>query len=322
MKTSRSYSPLMEDGSGFMAAVDLGSNSFHMVIARVSNGTVKIVEKKREIIRLAAGLDEDGGLDPHIGDKALRAMERFKKALHPLPPERVRVVGTNAMRKTGAAGDFLARAETAVGRKIEIISGAEEARLIHLAVSHAVDVQDENFFIADVGGGSTELIVGKRFVPREIESLEMGSVAFTRLFFQDGWITEKRFSHAYREARTLLEPLCARFHRSAWHTAVGSSGTMKAVLKAAQGLGLHADAVTPSIIDHLREEILKTEHITGFRINGVGARRLEVLPAGLCIVSALFDVFEIDRLNVVKVGIREGIFYDMMNRERKAASGR
>src|SRR5215510_570694 len=184
-----------------IAAVDLGSNSFHMVVARYSHGQLTILDRLREMVRLAAGLDETGRLDRTAIDTALQCLERFGQRLRDMNAESVRVVGTNTLRRAKRKGAFLDRARAALGHPIEIISGIEEARLIYLGVSHTMPSEPGRRLVADIGGGSTEIIIGEGVQAKKLESLYIGCVSMSRQFFSDGGITEKRVKRARIAAR-------------------------------------------------------------------------------------------------------------------------
>lgn len=212
-----------------IAAVDLGSNSFHMVVARYSHGQLIILDRLREMVRLAAGLDESGRLDRSAVETALACLHRFGQRLHDMKAESVRVVGTNTLRQAKRKGAFLDRARAALGHPIEIISGIEEARLIYLGVARTMPNEPGRRLVADIGGGSTEVIIGEGVHARKLESLYMGCVSMSSRFFADGEITEKRMKRARIAARLELEPVQATFRSYGWDQAVGSSGTIRSV---------------------------------------------------------------------------------------------
>jgi len=208
-----------------LAAVDLGSNSFHMIVAGPRDGELVVVDRIREMVRLADGLDARRRLDGAARQRALECLARFGQRIRHLPAANVRVVGTNTLRSARNAGDFLDAAGQALGHDIEIISGLEEARLIYLGVAHSVADRGRRL-VMDIGGGSTELIIGKGFETQDMESLYMGCVSMTRDFFGDGSITRKQLRKAGLAARLELEPHTARFRARGWNQAIGASGTI------------------------------------------------------------------------------------------------
>jgi len=194
-----------------IAAVDLGSNSFHMVVARYSHGQLIILDRLREMVRLGAGLDEQGRLTREAIEAALACLERFGQRLHDMKAEGVRVVGTNTLRRARRKGAFLDRARSALGHPIEIISGIEEARLIYLGVAHTMPSEPGRRLVVDIGGGSTEVIIGEGKYAKKLESLYMGCVGMSARYFNDGGITDKRIKRARIAARLELEPVRASF---------------------------------------------------------------------------------------------------------------
>src|SRR6202034_2354281 len=196
-----------------LAAVDLGSNSFHMVVARYSHGQLVILDRLREMVRLAGGLSDSGRLDDAAAERALRCLERFGQRLRAMHADSVRVVGTNALRLARRKQAFLERAREALGHPIEIIGGMEEARLIYSGVAHTMPSEPGKRLVVDIGGGSTEMIIGEGLTPLELESLQMGCVSLSERFFRDGKISAKRFERARLGARLALEPGQAAFRR-------------------------------------------------------------------------------------------------------------
>ena len=219
-----------------MAAVDLGSNSFHMVVARNQHGEPSIVDRLREMVRLASGLDAEGSLDAASQERALACLRRFGQRLRDMRAHQVRVVGTNTLRRASNGEAFLAKAEEALGHPVEVISGIEEARLIYLGVSHHTDSTDGANLVIDIGGGSTELIIGEGYEPQHLESLYVGCVGVSRAHFDDGKLSAKRFERARLAVRLELRPVAAAFRRRGWKRAIGSSGTVRAACDIAQEL--------------------------------------------------------------------------------------
>src|SRR5712671_5054964 len=194
-----------------IAAVDLGSNSFHMVVARHLHGQLLILDRLREPVRLAAGLDEHDRLERDAIDRALAALERFGQRIKAMQAESVRVVGTNTLRQAKKRGAFMERARAALGHPIEVISGIEEARLIYVGVLNTMPSEAGRRFVVDIGGGSTELVIGEGKQIKQMESLQMGCVTLSKRYFDDGALTEKRFKRARLVARGELEPILAAF---------------------------------------------------------------------------------------------------------------
>jgi exopolyphosphatase/guanosine-5'-triphosphate,3'-diphosphate pyrophosphatase len=297
-----------------LAAVDLGSNSFHMVVARYSHGQLVIVDRLRESVRLAAGLDEQGRLSRESIGRALQCLERFGQRLSDMKAGRVRVVGTNTLRKAKRKGAFLDRAREALGHPIEIISGVEEARLIYLGVAHTTPSQGGHRLVVDIGGGSTELIIGEGLAAKRLESLYMGCVSMSTQHFADGAITEKRMKRARTAAQLEIEPVMARFRRTEWDTAFGASGTMRSVADTLAAQGRTAGQITRDGVEWLLGECLKAGDTAKLKLPGLATDRQEILPGGLAILVGLFDMLGIDTLRVADGALREGLLYDLLGR--------
>jgi exopolyphosphatase/guanosine-5'-triphosphate,3'-diphosphate pyrophosphatase len=297
-----------------LAAVDLGSNSFHMVVGRYSHGQITIVDRLRETVRLAAGLDEQDRLNRDATSRALSCLERFGQRLRDVKAERVRVVGTNTLRKAKRKGAFLDRAREALGHPIEIISGVEEARLIYLGVAHTTPSEGGHRLVMDVGGGSTEFIIGEGFATRRLESLYMGCVSMATAHFADGEITEKRFKRARTAAELELEPVTARFRRSEWDAAFGASGTMRSVSEVLLARGAPKGDITREGVQWLVEECLRAGHVSKLKLPGLASDRAEILPGGLAIIVAAFEMLGIETMRVADGALREGLLYDLVGR--------
>jgi len=297
-----------------LAAVDLGSNSFHMVVARYSHGQLLIVDRLRESVRLAAGLDEQGRLDREAVVRALQCLERFGQRLSDVKASRVRVVGTNTLRKAKRKGAFLDRARESLGHPIEIISGVEEARLIYLGVAHTTPSEGGHRLVVDIGGGSTEMIIGEGLAAKRLESLYMGSVSMSTQHFADGAITEKRMKRARTAAQLEIEPVMARFRRTEWDAAFGASGTMRSVAETLAARGMPSGQVSREGLQWLLDECLKAGDTAKLKLPGLAADRQDILPGGLAILVELFDMLGIETLRVADGALREGLLYDLLGR--------
>ncbi len=279
-----------------IAAVDLGSNSFHMVVARYSHGQLIILDRIREMVRLAAGLDQQGRLDRAAVERALGCLERFGQRLKDMRAESVRVVGTNTLRQARRKGAFLERAATTLGHPIEIISGVEEARLIYLGVGYTMPSESGRRLVADIGGGSTELIIGEGLQTRKLASLYMGCVSMSARFFDGGEITEKRMKRARLAARIELEPLQATFGQSNWDHAVGTSGTIRSVGDIIAAGGGADSLIAASDIESLIDATLRAGSLDRLRLPGLNDERLPVFPGGLAILAEIFAMLELRSL--------------------------
>ena len=300
-----------------LAAVDLGSNSFRMVIARVVSGEVRPLDRMREGVRLAECLDSRQRLTVEGKNRALRCLRKFGQRLRDFPQGSVRAVGTNTLRRARNAGDFLDQAEDALGHRIEVISGQEEARLIFLGASHSIaGDRPARRLVVDIGGGSTECIAGEAFKPIRAESLYMGCVGYTLAYFPGGKITAKRMHKAVTAARLEMRPIEADLRRLGWESCAGASGTVSAVAEILRLSGWSDQGVTPDGLARLRKAILAVDHVDLLELKGLKSDRAKVLPGGVAILSAVFDSLGVERMIVSSGALREGVLYDLLGRIR------
>jgi exopolyphosphatase/guanosine-5'-triphosphate,3'-diphosphate pyrophosphatase len=285
-----------------------------MIVARYNHGQLIVLDRLREMVRLAAGLDEQGRLSRESIQRALSCLERFGQRLSDMRAESVRVVGTNTLRKAKRRGAFLERARDALGHPIEIISGVEEARLIHLGVAHTTPNEGGQRLVVDIGGGSTELIIGEGLAARRLESLYMGCVSLSARFFPDGEVTEKRMKRARTAAHLELEPVIPRFQRSEWDIAYGASGTLRAVADVLQARDPAATHVSREGLEWLLQECLRAGSVTRLRLAGLSPERQEVLPGGLAIILEIFDRLGVGTMRIADGALREGLLYDLLGR--------
>jgi exopolyphosphatase/guanosine-5'-triphosphate,3'-diphosphate pyrophosphatase len=307
-----------ESGPATVAAVDLGSNSFHLVVAQFAGARLMVVDRLKEMVRLAAGLDEDNRIAPEVAERALACLARFGQRLQELPEANVRIVGTNTLRKARNGAEFVARAREALGHDIEIVSGREEARLIYLGVSHSLEDNWDRRLVADIGGGSTELVLGRQFHPERMESLYMGCVGWSREFFGDGRITGGAMKAAEMAARQELEPLETAFRARGWDSAIGASGTILAVQDVVSQAGWSREAITADALARLRERLVEAGSIDDLDLPGLPKARAAVFPGGVAILSALFRALGIERMQVSAGALREGLLWDLLGRRHQA----
>jgi exopolyphosphatase/guanosine-5'-triphosphate,3'-diphosphate pyrophosphatase len=299
-----------------LAAVDLGSNSFHMVVARYSHGQLVIIDRLREMVRLAAGVAENGRIDKDVAARALACLERFGQRLRDMRARSVRVVGTNALRVAHHKQTFLERARAALGHPIEIISGMEEARLIYLGVAHTMPGEPGRRLVVDIGGGSTELVIGEGLAPLELESLQMGCVSSSERFFRDGKISARRFERARLAARLELEPVQAAFRRRGWVRSAGSSGTVRAIGEVIHALDPQAHTITPAGMSRAIEYCVDAGHTRELALEPITEDRRPVFPGGLAILAEIFSVLGVKEMRIADGAMREGLLYDMLGRFR------
>ncbi|MFC6670863.1 hypothetical protein [Marinobacterium aestuariivivens] len=285
-----------EQEPAVLAAIDLGSNSFHMVVGQLLDGEFKRLDVMSEKVQLAAGLDEDKRLSEAAQQRGLECLSRFAQRVRDLPRQAIRIVGTNALREAVNSREFLERAEEVLNTPLEVISGREEARLIYLGVSQSLPPIDGQRLVIDIGGGSTEFIIGRQIEPRELESLEMGCVSFTQRYFADGVISDSAFQKATYAALRELLSIQKSYRRSGWSSCVGSSGTIKAIRNACVTLGFSEEAISAQALQKLRLRILAYRHVD--EITEVKPERRAVLPAGLAILCAAFDSWAFTRWGI------------------------
>jgi exopolyphosphatase/guanosine-5'-triphosphate,3'-diphosphate pyrophosphatase len=296
------------------AAVDLGSNSFHLLVARRQHGELRVIDRIKDMVRLGGGLDDEGRLDSDTKDRAFASLARFGQRLRGIPPDNLRAVGTQTFRRMKNANAFLMIAETALGCSIDIIAGREEARLIYLGVTQGVPGHDEQRLVIDIGGGSTELVIGKGLEPLELESLQYGCVSLTRKFFADGRISRKRWRRAVQAVLAELQELRLRYLGTGWDSAIGSSGTIKAVEEICRQQGWSERNVSADALHMLCERVLEFESIGALQLDGLSERRHPVLIGGLAMLHACFKALEIDTLKVSPYALREGVLHDLLGR--------
>ena len=304
----------LQDGD-LLAAVDLGSNSFHMVVARSVLGQLRIVDRLRETVRLAEGLDGKGGLLPEVRQRALECLQRFGQRVRDLPPQRVRAIATNTVRQLASPQAFLLPAETALGHAIEVVSGREEARLVYLGVAHAQPPKDGQLrLVIDIGGGSTECIIGSGFEAIERESLQAGCVASTLRFFPDGRLSKKRWKEALTEVAAEFQQFAGVYRALGWNEALGSSGTNKAIGEICAAMKLTKGAVTAEALPQVRDRLLQADHIEDIDLPGLSDERRPIIAGGVLVLEAAFNVLGLSRMAVSKAALREGVLYDMLGR--------
>ena len=298
-----------------IAAVDLGSNSFRLQVARVVDDQIYPLDSLKESVRLGAGLTADKFLDDASQQRALACLKRFSERLRGLPVHAVRVVGTNTFRVAKNAAAFLALAEQTLGFPIEVVAGREEARLIYLGVSHSLPVSSSRRLVVDIGGGSTECIIGEGFEPMQMESLYMGCVSYSKRFFADGKISKEALKHAELAARIELQSIKLKFTPKHWQEAIGSSGTARALADLLEQNGWSNAGITADGLAQLRGMMLKVGDCKKLEsLLGMKSDRIPVLPGGFAIMSAVFSEFGIQHMKVADTALREGVLYDLIGR--------
>lgn len=297
-----------------IAAVDLGSNSFHMIVGELRHGQLAIIDRIRETVRLAEGLSLSGDLSADARQRAIDCLSRFGERLRDIAVGNVRAAGTSTLRRAREDLGFMAEAEACLGHPIEIISGIEEARLVYSGVSHSLPPTKGMRLVTDIGGGSTEVILGEAERPKALESLHMGCVSMTERFFPDGDITADGFAKARVAARLELRPVKAFFRNATDIEAIGTSGTIRATERVAQALGLSDAGITLNAIETMIVNVLQYRNVDEISIKGLSVRRAQVWPGGLSILAELFSALRIEQMRVSDGALREGLLYDLLGR--------
>ena len=281
-----------------MAAVDLGSNSFHMIVGELRHGQLTIIDRIKETVRLAEGLSDTGKLSADARARALRCLSIFGQRLRDMHASNVRAAGTSTIRRAHEDKGFMAEAESALGHPIEIISGLEEARLIYTGVTHSLPKNDGLRLVLDIGGGSTELILGQGPKPLALESLHLGCVRMTERFFPDGRLTPEAFEAARVAARLELRPVKAFFRDASEVEAIGTSGTIISVETVANALGIAERDITPGTVEELIDRVTRFKSIRKLKLRALTERRAQVWPGGLSILVELMRALRIETLSL------------------------
>lgn len=303
-----------QHANDLIAAIDLGSNSFHMVVAQELQGEIRTLEKRGQKVQLAAGLDARGHLSEEAQQRGLDCLREFAQRIQGMNPERVSVLATNALRAARNRQEFIERAEAILGYPIEVIAGREEARLIYLGVAHTMSDDAGKRLVVDIGGGSTEFIIGAKFEPKALESLHMGCVSFTKRFFAKGKITKANFKEAVSAAKQELLNIEADYKKLGWKNAVGSSGTIRAAEQAVVENGWSTEGLTLDGLTKLRQRMMEFDHIDEVSLPGVKPERAQVFIGGLAILTAVFETFDLDTMTYSDGALREGALWDLVGR--------
>ena len=296
------------------AVVDMGSNSFRLEVGRVEGDQIYRLDTWRETLRMGAGLDDKGRLTADARRAAIACLARFGERIQGLHPSAVRAVATNTFRVAKNAATFLPQAERALGFPIDVITGYEEARLIYNGVAHVLPASEEPRLVIDIGGGSTEFIIGRGLDPERLESLKIGCVGVTQRFFADGTLSATAFAAADTAARTEVEVIGRAFSPEHWRTAYASSGTALALAEILEQNGMSAAGITPDGLALLRKRMIGAGHIRRLRLAALKPERAPVLAGGLAIMAAALAELEVPRINPVGGALRLGVLYDLLGR--------
>jgi len=308
------YSSSVRSKLDTIAAVDLGSNSFHMIVAKVVDNNFQVIDRLRDMVQLSAGLNTHKQLSWEVEERALACLHQFGQRLRSLPPGSVRAVGTSALRQIRDSRHFLQRAESALGHPIEIISGREEARLVYLGAAHGLAAGDERRLIVDIGGGSTELTIGEGNNARYMESIHVGCVNIAQGYFQDGTITAKKMRTAELVGALEMLPIQNELRAAGWQQAIGTSGTIKAIQRTVVEAGWvdEKDGITSKALKKLSNRLIDIGDVQKISYAAVNPERRPVFPGGVAILSAAFKALQIERMHISEYALREGLLSEML----------
>jgi exopolyphosphatase/guanosine-5'-triphosphate,3'-diphosphate pyrophosphatase len=285
-----------------------------MIVCSLTNGNLQTLDRLKEMVRLASGLDKKNYLNIDTQERALECLERFGQRIRHFPPESVRVVGTSTLRQAKNSQQFLEKAEKALNHPIHIISGIEEARLIYQGVAHSLGSNANLRLVMDIGGGSTEYIIGSGDTPRVKESTPMGCVVVSNAFFKNGTLSRNAFTQATLFAEQQLEPIQKQFQRKNWDEAIGASGSLKAIDKVLQTKSWSKNGITMEGLEHLVAHINLCNHIDELNLPELDPERLPVFVGGVAIVYATFKSLGIEQMTVSDGALREGLIQDLLGR--------
>ncbi|SHO58123.1 exopolyphosphatase [Vibrio quintilis] len=296
-----------------IAAIDLGSNSFHMVVAKVVNQDLQLISRHKQRVRLATGLNDQKVLDQTAIQRGIECLEMFAERIQGFSPENVRITATHTLRQAKNTAEFIEQARQVIPYPVEVIPGAEEARLIYLGVAHT-QPQSQSMLVIDIGGGSTELVIGHEFTPELVNSLQIGCVSYTNRFFPDGKITRKRLNQAILAAEQKLESIVRQYRKKGWDTAFGSSGTIKAVRDVLSESGAQDGSITLSRLEKLQDKLVEAGSVDNLSLKGLSEERKPVFVAGVAILFAIIKDLKIREMHFSQGALREGLLYEMEDR--------
>ncbi len=305
----------MQNGT-LLAAVDLGSNSFRLEIGRFDRGQINRTEYLKETVRQGNGLDSDRNLTLDAMQRGWDCLARFGERLAGFKKNQVRAVATQTLREARNRDEFLARAHKILGFPIDVISGREEARLIYQGVAHMLPQSDERRLVVDIGGRSTEMIVGKGLDARHMESYRVGSVAWSMKYFPDGQFSLRAFEAAEIAAKAVLDEAINVYHAGAWDVAYGSSGTIGAVSDVLAAGGWQPGLVSRAGLDWLLDRLIKAQSADRVKMEGMKEDRRAVIGGGVSVLRAVFDLLGIDEMQAAQGALRHGVLYDLLDREQ------
>lgn len=301
--------------SPLYAVIDLGSNSFHMLITRQLADSVQIVDKVKRKVRLASGLDNSNHLSKAAIARGLECLSFFAERLQDIPKENVKIVATATVRLAANKDEFLQQANKVLGQNIQLLTGEEEAQYIYQGVAFT-SCGPENRLVFDIGGASTEIIVGHGTKPLNVVSLNIGCVTFLTQFFPEQKITAKAFEQAIQQATLQIQPYVSNYQQVGWQIVLGGSGTMQALAEMLLFAG-KPPIITHDYLFQVRQKLIEQESISAINIEGLTSERAAVFPSGLAILIALFEQFAVDKLQLSSGALREGLLYQMLPKHKE-----
>ncbi|MCF6765514.1 Ppx/GppA family phosphatase [Thiotrichales bacterium 19S3-7] len=301
-----------------VATIDLGSNSFHMLISSVSgisgNYQIKTLYRNKYKVQLRSGLDAKGNLSEKVQHKALECLAKFSESMLKYNVTDIKALGTYTLRKAQAYNqEFLAEASKVLGQKIEVISGLEEARLIYVGASKMANLETEQALIVDIGGGSTELVIGRGCDILELESLEMGCVSIQDQFFSDGKLSLSNFSSAIAYAKEVLQPIVKRYNSIGWQQTLGASGTIRSIASIMKAMHWSQGEISQLLLDGVCTKLMELKDVDSISLPGLRIDRENILPGGFCVLYAIFDLMDIDLMHQSNGALREGMLYEIVD---------
>ncbi|MCK5336572.1 MAG: exopolyphosphatase [Gammaproteobacteria bacterium] len=308
-------SDIKHETARIIAAVDLGSNSFHMIVASIEeNGTLKVIDKIKEMVRLGAGLNGRNYLDEETQQRALDCLSRFSQRLQNIHKKDIRIAGTNTLRIAKNSNKFIKRARKVLNHRIDIISGVEEARLVYHGAVYSLAELGNTRLVVDIGGGSTEVIIGKDNKPIKLESLEMGCVSITQKFFSDGVITKSRLKEADIFARQQVEAVRRVYLKTGWEQCVGTSGSIRSISKVLLATEMTDGTITDKSLKQLLDKLLKFELLNKIKLDGLNSDRQPVFIGGVIVLNAIFKALKLKEMIASDGALREGLMLDVVGR--------
>lgn len=308
--TSENF-PAQFNRSSIIAALDIGSNSFHLVIARQANGNFQFLERAKQQIQLAAGLDQGNNLNAETIDRAMICLTEFSKLIHQYQPAQIKAVATHTLRIANNAETFLGRAKECFPTPIKIISGHEEAQLIYQGVAHLSNIQDR-LLVIDIGGGSTEFVIGSDFHAQLMHSTPVGCINLTQQFFPDSKLNRERLFNLVDAVEHQLAPFCEQYVQSGWTQCLGASGSIRVIDRILKEDGYRKRTITFEHLDNICDQILAFDRLQDIKLPGLLPERAAILPAAVGILMAAFKSFGIEQMNYTRGALREGLLYSLI----------